>query len=70
MKRKYIKSASILYVKYDEENLILEVEYNNGGVYRYYGVPRAEYNKLMDAESRGAYMNKHIKTNYKTIKIE
>ncbi len=42
----------------------LEVEFNNGQVYIYSGVPAKEYNALMAASSPGKYFIANIKQTY------
>jgi hypothetical protein len=64
MHRKYVQSSNLLTVGYDEVALILEVQFRNGGVYQYDGVPLAEYKALMTAESKGSYFDRHIRNKY------
>lgn len=70
MKRKFINSKSLHSVGYDDETYTLEVKFTNGGLYRYYFVVPEEYQKLMEAESKGLYVNTVIKPNHKFEKIE
>jgi len=51
-------------VGYDAGAQILEVVFNTGDRYRYLGVPPSEYEGLMNAESIGQYMHKHIIGHY------
>jgi KTSC domain len=63
MKRKFVRSRSILSIGYEQAKKILEVEFRNGPrVYQYYSVPKKVYNDLMTAESKGAFVNRVIKT--------
>ena len=55
MKRQAVDSSNLASVGYDEENEILEVEFNHGGVYQYYDVPKEEYEALMNANSLGSF---------------
>ena len=48
---------------------IMEVEFNNGGVYRYYNVPQEVYQALISASSVGGYLHRHIKPNYPYKKV-
>ena len=61
MKREPVVSSNIASIGYDENNNILEVEFNNGNVYEYYDVPLYEYEGLMSADSKGTYLNANIK---------
>ena len=46
---------------YDEDETILEVEFTNGAVYRYFDVPAEVYLGLMAAESHGRYFHQHVR---------
>jgi hypothetical protein len=48
-------------VGYDEEQQILEIEFTNGAVYRYFDVPTQVYRGLMAAESHGRYFHQHVR---------
>lgn len=61
MERKPVVSSNIASIGYDENNNILEIEFNNGNVYEYYDVPLHEYEGLMSADSKGTYLNANIK---------
>lgn len=51
---------------YDADTQTLEVEFNNGRVYAYGGVPQAEYDGMMNAPSAGKYFVANIKHIYRT----
>jgi hypothetical protein len=40
---------------------MLEIEFNSGGIYQYYGVPQEIYEGLMNAGSQGIYFHQNIK---------
>lgn len=62
MEKIYVESSNIQSVMYDPDNAILEVEFKQkGAVYQYFDVPQYEYDELMNAESKGKYINLHIK---------
>lgn len=63
MERTYVESSHIQSIGYDPDNAILEIEFKkNGAIYQYYDVPQYEYDELMNAESKGKYFNKNIKS--------
>jgi hypothetical protein len=64
VKRLHVSSSAIRSIGYDHALHLLEVEYASGQVYRYYGVPRREYQRLTEAESKGAFVNREIKPKY------
>lgn len=64
MERQHVSSSNIRSIGYDEDSQTLEVEFNNGGVYEYLGVPPSEHDALMQAPSVGSYLHTHIKGKY------
>ena len=58
-------SSMINSVGYDPEAQSLEVEFNNGSVYTYGGVPQSEYDAMMGAQSVGKYFIGSIKNQYR-----
>jgi hypothetical protein len=51
---------------YDEEQQVLEVVFKRNGVYRYRDVPKAVYEGLLNADSKGSYMRDLIIDKYPT----
>jgi hypothetical protein len=39
----------------------LEVEFNNGAIYQYFGVPMNLYELLMASDSKGKFLNANVK---------
>lgn len=56
-----IHSSNIQNVEYDPEQKVLEVTFNNGGVYAYHGVTPEIYAAFIDAPSRGGFLHNVIK---------
>lgn len=69
MDRERVDSSSLNSVGYDAGSETLEVEFKNGGVYRYLEVPEDEWRSLRTAESKGSYLNTHIKPSYRYRKL-
>jgi hypothetical protein len=68
MRRKIVESSHLYSVGY--ENGVLEIKFQDGGVYRYYNVPYHVYEELMDADSKGNFFHYNIRTqNYQYEKI-
>lgn len=61
MLRLVVDSSLLASVGYDERARILDVELRSGHVYRYFDVPRATYDGLLAAESKGQYYNEQIR---------
>ena len=69
MKRENVSSSNLASVGYNEENEILEIEFNHGGIYQYFNVPINEYEALMSADSHGKYFAANIRNDYEYSKI-
>ncbi len=70
MEKTRVKSSSIRIIGYDEAEQILEIDFVHGGTYRYFGVPKPIYDKLMKSESAyGSYHARFIKNRYRHEKI-
>jgi hypothetical protein len=69
MKRVPVKSSNILSIGYDEENQLLEIEFNTHRVYRYSSVPPHVYAGLMQSESHGKYFLTYINSAYAYIEV-
>ena len=69
MKRTWVSSTSINRVGYDQKTRTLEVEFRNGRAYQYLGVPPQVYDQLMQADSKGRFINFIIKKNYPYLRI-
>ena len=70
MIRKKVSSAAIVSVGYEQSKCQLELEFKNGAVYKYYGVPPYVYYELIYARSMGAYFNRVIKKEEYTYSIK
>jgi len=64
MERYSVASSNIASIGYDGPSQILEVEFLNGSIYQYYGVPENMYDQLMQAGSKGVFLNTYIKNAY------
>ncbi|MCF4166652.1 KTSC domain-containing protein [Zavarzinia compransoris] len=58
-------SSNIAAIRYDAEQLLLEVEFHNGGRYHYYDVPDQVARSFEQAESKGQYLAAYIKGHYR-----
>lgn len=61
MKRVAVSSRSLRSLGYDVDEQALEVEFHNGSVYRYEGVPAEVVQALLEADSLGRYFNQVFK---------
>ncbi len=69
MQRESVSSSNLAAVGYDEKEQVLEIEFNHGGVYQYFNVPKEEYESLMSASSHGSYFYHNIRGCYEYVKI-
>lgn len=64
MERQPVSSSNLKSVGYDRDRRVLEIEFQNGRVYRYHDVPPEEYEELMKAPSLGRYFIANIRDGY------
>ena len=57
-----VKSSQLSSIGFDEKTNTLAVKFNNGGVYHYQNVTKAEFDKFSKAESIGKHFGSHIKS--------
>lgn len=69
MNRTPVSSSNIAAIGYDEDMQILEVEFKDGSVYQYSGVPLSEFEGIMNAASHGTYLNANIKRRYAYVRL-
>ncbi len=69
MNRQPVSSSHLRSVGYDMSRQILEVEFNDGGVYHYFGVPERVFRGLMGAGSKGGYLADHVKDVYRYHRV-
>lgn len=60
-----VASSMINSVGYDPDSQTLEVEFSNGSTYNYGGVPQAEFDSLLSAQSVGKHFIANIKNIYR-----
>lgn len=69
MLRVPVTSSNVRSVGYDLATRTLEVEFNNGSVYDYAGVPPDVFAQLMQSPSVGSYLAKSVKPKYTAKKV-
>jgi hypothetical protein len=69
MERIPVSSSNVASIGYDADTQTLEVEFNSNTIYQYYGVPAHVYEELMNAGSKGQYLNSNIKKAYPYSKV-
>lgn len=64
------ESSVIASASYDAATRTLEVEFRNGGVYRYADVPPEEAEAFAAADSKGGFFQAYIRNNFAASRIE
>jgi hypothetical protein len=64
IRRAPIDSSAVASIGYDPRAKALDIEYAGGAVYRYYPVPDRVYRQLLQADSKGRFVNFRIRDAY------
>jgi hypothetical protein len=56
-----VESTLLARVSYDAPQSVLDLEFRDGAVYRYFDVPATVYDELLAADSKGTHFNRHIR---------
>jgi len=64
MQLETVTSDVIHAIGYDDETSVLEIIFNTGQIYQYRGVPRAVFEELMRAVSKGNYFQNNIRDEF------
>jgi hypothetical protein len=62
-----VRSKIIKFLAYDHERHRLRIEFRNGAIRVFSGVPPKTVNALVSAESPGSYYIDHIRTNFERL---
>ena len=65
-----VQSSNVASVGYDISTQTLFVQFLNGNIYIYKGVPKFEFENLKTAPSVGSYLNRNIKNVYPYERIQ
>lgn len=69
MLRVPVSSSNIASIGYDSSSQTLEIEFLDGSVYQYFGVPASEHDNLMSAASHGSYFSARIRNRYGDTRV-
>jgi hypothetical protein len=64
-----VESTTLRTVAYDEAREVLQLEFCNRAIYRYFDVPAAVHQALLDAESKGGYFNHFIRRDFRYCQV-
>jgi hypothetical protein len=68
--RQPVQSTAIAKAGYSKRRHILEIEFVNGAVYRYFDVPLSVYRELMSADSKARFYDSNIKKHYRSDLVQ
>ncbi len=63
-----VRSSAIRHLAYNPGKRELHVFFRGGGDYTYFDVPAEEYEALIEAPSKGAFVNRKIKGHYRCVR--
>ena len=69
MAREYVESSSIDWFAYESRVRTLDVEFEGGGIYRYFDVSGPVVERLRAADSKGRFINQLIKPHYRYERV-
>jgi len=67
--RQSVQSSAIAKIGYSKRHHILEIEFVNGAIYRYFDVPLPVCRELMSAESKARFYDSNIKKHYRSALV-
>ena len=67
--REPVQSSAIAKVGYSKRRHILEIEFVNGAVYRYFDIPVSVHRDLMSAESKARFYDSKIRKHYRSVLV-
>ena len=63
------ESSNISRFSFDENNMVLTVEFKSGGTYQYFDVPEGIFEQMRSAESKGRFLAQNIKGTYRYARL-
>lgn len=69
MIRRGVRSSTVKSVGYDLTSRTLEVEFNDGGVYRYHDVSPQKHLDLLRSKSIGSFLHAEVKGKHQHTKV-
>ena len=69
MQRTTVDSSSIAEIGFEAETQTLEIAFNDGSVYLYFGVAVALRDALIESDSKGKFFNEKIRNRYAFVRV-
>jgi hypothetical protein len=70
MQRVLVESTTLRSAGPAARSTVLELQFRNGALYHYFGVPPRIYGDLLRADSKGGYFNQNIRGQYPYPRIQ
>lgn len=64
-----VNSSLLASAAYDARASVLQLEFRNGAIYRYFAVPATTYEDLLAADSKGSFFNSQIRACFQYVLI-
>jgi len=64
-----VESSTLATIAYDRTRKLLQLEFNSGARYHYFGVPASVHQALLHAPSKGSYFNQAIRGKFPYSRI-
>ena len=68
--RQHVDSSALRTVGYSKRRHILEIEFINGAIYRYYDIAPSVYRELLAADSKARYYDFNIRRKYLSARVK
>lgn len=69
MQRVALNSRVLQFAGYQDQSMLLELEFRDGAVYHYFQVSEQTFQELLGAKSQGTYFNARIRYRFAYAKI-
>lgn len=69
MKRHPVDSSVLCSIGYDEIAHRMEVEFQSGAIYQFYGITAALFRQFVSAPSKGRFFDAYIRDRFSTVRI-
>jgi hypothetical protein len=64
-----VQSRLLAGIAYDHHQAVLQIRFRGGAVYQYFHVPPQTYQDLWQADSKGAYFNRHVRSVFRYARL-
>ena len=69
MNRFAVESTTVAWISYVAEHSLLEVEFCDGALYRFFAVPASCFQELLMSDSKGRYFNGNIRNQFRFQRV-